>query len=397
MVHCNFQLRGEESLRDEEFVKGLASKYGVAYYTKRFDTEAYAKENKCSIQEAARELRYNYFDELIKEGKAKYLLTAHHRDDNIETLLMNFLRGTGLHGMTGIPATNKYIRRPLLPFSREGISSFAKDNKLEHVEDSSNISSKYTRNYLRNEWIPAIEKIYPELKENLARNIERFKEIERLYDGSLAGLRKKLLQKKGAEMHVPINLLLRYRNKALVYDIITPYGFTEKQVDELIRLSEADSGKYIDSPSGDYRIIRHRRWFIIAPARSMDLKNIVIEKKDKNILFTNGQLDISTTNPALSEDKSIACLDSGSIAFPLLLRKAKTGDYFYPLGMQKKKKVSRFLIDQKLSKTEKEKTWVLESEGRIIWVVGQRIDDRVKLKPSSQQMLRIRFVSNQNG
>jgi tRNA(Ile)-lysidine synthase len=407
IAHCNFQLRGEESERDEEFVNDLGKKYGVEVLVKKFVTEKYSVENKISIQEAARDLRYGWFAELVNSklsivnGESAgnptrhspipiYLLTAHHSDDNAETVLMNFFRGTGLHGLTGIPVSTGYIRRPLLEFSKEELIEFAKENKLDFVEDSSNQSSKYTRNFFRNEIIPAISKVYPQVKENLQDNISRFKEIEKLYRFSVEELKKKICKQKGNEVHIPVKQLMAFNNRALVYEIISSYGFLEKQVDEVIKLSGSESGKYIQSPTSDFRIIRHRHWFIISPVQPTESENIIIEEGTDNLQFAIGNLQIKTLFVAdcqLPIDNHIACLDLKEISFPLLLRKWKTGDYFYPLGMNKKKKLSRFFIDQKLSKTEKEKIWVIESDRHIIWVVGYRIDDRFKVTGKTKQIL----------
>lgn len=404
IAHCNFQLRGDESERDEQFVKDLGGKYKVAVKIKKFDTEQYAAEHKISIQEAARALRYEWFEQLVVSQESgvgslalNVILTAHHKDDNIETLLMNFFRGTGLHGLTGIPVAYGDIKRPLLNFYKEELLQFAKEYKLEFVEDSSNLSSKYTRNFFRNEIIPAISKVYPQVKENLADNIERFKETEKLYRQTVGELKKKICKEKGAEVHIPILQLMKYNNRALIYEIIRDYGFNEKQVDELIKLAKSESGKFIESPGLQYRIIKHRHWFIISPAQSSSAANIVIEAKDRSVGFEKGILRFEiTSNPALPAGRQqpatsnhIVCLDAKEITFPLLLRPWKTGDYFYPLGMTKKKKLSRFFIDQKLSKTEKENTWVLESNKRIIWVVGYRIDNRFKITDQTKQVLKV--------
>ena len=394
IAHCNFQLRGEESERDEQFVRELAKKYGVEVLVKKFDTETYASEKRISIQEAARELRYNWFAEIINGQQASYLLTAHHADDNAETTAMNFFRGTGLHGLTGIPVSPGHIRRPLLSFSKEELLSFARENKLSFVEDSSNQSSKYTRNLFRNEIIPAISKVYPQVKENLSGNIQRFKEIEKLYQLGVNEIKKKLCKQKGNEIHIPVKQLMGYTNKALIYEIISVYGFSEKQVDEVVKLATSDSGRYIDAPAGNYRIIKHRHWFIISPIKPIESENIIIEEKDKSIQFSSGSLHfetLSTFNFQPPTSNLIASLDSQHINFPLLLRKWKTGDYFYPLGMKKKKKLSRFFIDQKLSKTDKEKIWVIEMDKKIIWVVGHRIDDRFKITENTRQLLQITF------
>ncbi len=398
IVHCNFQLRADESDKDEEFVRSLGEKYNVDVEVKKFYTEAYAESGKISIQEAARQLRYGWFiqrTEAVKYVTKKnvFLLTAHHADDNAETVFMNYLRGTGLHGLTGIPLLNDHIRRPMLSFTREEILQFAKKNNIEFVEDSSNQSNKYTRNFFRNEIIPAISKIYPEVKANLLDNIDRFKEIDKLYNFAVGDIKKKLIKGRGSELHIPIRQLMGYNNRALIYEIISDYGFNEKQIDEVIKLSDSESGKYIDSPAFKYRIIKHRHWFIVSLVQSAESGIIIIEEKDKKAMFTEGSLQFEqlTSNLKLEGSNFIALLDTKQISFPLILRKWKTGDYFYPLGMNKKKKLSRFFIDQKLSKTEKEKMWVIEMNKKIIWVVGKRIDERFKVTDKTKSVLKISY------
>lgn len=390
IAHCNFNLRGEESKRDEQFVRELAKQYGVGVFVQQFDTNKYAAENKLSIQEAARELRYTWFRELINHSTnpaIHYLLTAHHADDNNETLLMNFFRGTGLHGLTGIPVATGYTRRPLLSFTKEKLVAYAKENNLASVEDSSNQSSKYTRNFFRNELIPAISEVYPQVNENLQNNISRFKEIEKLYRLSVDGLKKKLCKQKGNEIHIPFKQLLAFNNRALIYEIISPYGFTEKQVDEVVKLAKSNSGKYIQSPENNYHVIKHRHWFIITPVVPTESENIIIEEGASEILFSYGKLNIEiTSNVTYQGSAEVVSLDAGLITFPLLLRKRKASDYFYPLGMKKKKKLNRFLIDLKLSSTEKENVWVIESNQRIIWVVGYRIDERFKITEQTKNV-----------
>ena len=422
IVHCNFQLRGEESERDEKFVSKLGEKYKAEVKVKKFDTVKFAEENRISIQEAARELRYQWFFQLWNEGDFNdartddsesvpgwhtdspfiFVLTAHHADDNIETVMMNFFRGTGLHGLTGIPVKGgspilNYLRRPLLPFTKNELTAFAKENKIEFVEDSSNLSTKYTRNLFRHEIIPAISKVYPQVNENLTDNINRFKEIEKLYKLAVSDIKKKLVKEKGSEWHIPVKQLMGYNNRALIYEIIADFGFSEKQIDEVIKLAESDSGKYLDSPTFNYRIIKHRHWFVISPVNSAESRMIIIEEKDKNVLFEEGVIEIErlqTTNFKPQTSNNIACLHSKEIKYPFILRKWKAGDYFYPLGMTKKKKLSRFFIDQKFSKTEKEKTWVIEMNKKIIWVVGKRIDERFKVTEKTKNVIKISYSPN---
>ncbi|HEV8084788.1 MAG TPA: tRNA lysidine(34) synthetase TilS [Chitinophagaceae bacterium] len=445
--HCNFQLRGEESNADEEFVKELAKKYGVKIFSKKFDTEKYAAENSCGIQEAARTLRYQWFEELIgnrqlatgkgqgdngqlatgkeaigkvamgkkaigkeQTGKeemgkgasskveaANWVLTAHHANDNIETLLMNFFKGTGIKGLLGIlPKQNKIIR-PLLFARKETLAKFANENALPYREDSSNASDKYTRNYFRNQLIPAVQKVFPQAEDNLAGNLQRFRDIEKLYGQSVLLHKKKLLQYLGKEIHIPVLKLLKAEPiSTLVYEIIKDFGFTSHQTDGVIQLLQSGSGKYIQSVT--HRIFKNRKWLIITPAQTTLAENILIEENDKVIEFENGKLKMETfpfSGLPLQDANTIASIDLDEVTFPLLLRKWKQGDYFYPLGLNLpgkksgKKKLSRFFIDQKMSLPQKEKVWVLETGKKIIWVIGKRIDDRFKITAKTKSILRI--------
>lgn len=419
MAHCNFQLRGAESERDEQFVQQLAKKYGKHILIKRFDTEQYAVQHKVSIQVAARELRYDWFLDIVNSRKsivgsqygqtegirlthnhsrltpdASYLtthhsrlstiVTAHHLDDNIETLLMNFFKGTGIAGLRGMLPKQGKIIRPLLFAKKEIIRQFAGDHQLTWVEDSSNQQDKYARNYFRHQLIPLVKSLYPEAENNLAHNLDRFKDIEVLYQQSVELHKKKLLEPRGNEMHIPALKLLKTQPlHSVVFEIIKEYQFGPQQVEEVIGLLKSDTGKYVQSDT--HRIIKNRNWLIIAPKQTTEADNILIEGPGLVAFGRNGlggklELTMVPGSPVkIPAANDVALLDAAAISFPLLLRKWRTGDYFYPLGMKKKKKLARFFIDQKLSKTEKEKVWVLESNKKIIWIVGQRIDDRFKI------------------
>jgi tRNA(Ile)-lysidine synthase len=412
IAHCNFQLRGEESERDEKFVRALAEKYNVQLFKKRFDTEKYGQENKISIQVAARELRYDWFKELVKRNdrqqttddqQTSYILTAHHANDNIETLLMNFFKGTGIKGLQGILPKQGKIIRPLLFAKREEIRFFIEENNLEFVEDSSNNSDKYTRNYFRHQLIPSIQKVFPQVEENLLNNIDRFSEIEILYQQSIDLHKKKLLEKKGNEIHIPVLKLLKSKPlKTIIYEIIKDFDFTAHQTEEALNLLKSESGKYISSAT--HKIIKNRKWLIIAPVNTLEATHILIDEKDKEIDFELGKIELRMKNSETRKNVFIppsgvrelsefsAKLDAKDITYPLLLRKWKQGDYFYPLGMQKKKKLSKFFIDQKLSLTEKEKVWVIESNKKIIWIIGKRIDDRFKITDASKNVLEVTFI-----
>lgn len=389
IAHCNFNLRGEESARDEAFVRSLAVKYNVEIFVAQLETAKYAAEQKLSIQEAARNLRYQWFEELRKANGFSHVLLAHHADDTIETLLFHFFRGTGIDGLTGIPQQNGRILRPMLHLRRSEIEAFAKANSLQWVEDSSNAESKYSRNFLRNEIIPQLKTVFPQVENALLRNIERLQGVQKIYAESIQAVKKKVCDSKGEEVHIPVLKLLRYKHTSLPYEIIKDFGFGEGAVGELWKLAEAESGRYIGN--GQYRIIRHRRWFIIAPVAAT-ATTFVLEKDDDFLQFGESSLRLQRFKKdklPLDSSSTTAQLDAAEIHYPLVLRKWKAGDYFYPLGMQKKKKLARFFIDQKLSKTEKEKVWVLESHKRIVWVVGLRIDDRFKLTEKTTDVLRV--------
>jgi len=417
IAHCNFQLRSEESERDEQFVRSLGEKYGVEVLVKRFDTKKYIEEAKVGIQEAARHLRYTWFLEIcaaktfghsfskptgkpgwhvtIDQSKPRvYVVTAHHANDSVETLLMNFFKGTGIKGLQGILPKHElftWLIRPLLFAKKADLLDFASQNNLAFVEDSSNESNKYTRNYFRNELIPALKKVFPQAEDNLVDNLKRFSEIEMLYQQSVEQHKKKLLEVKGQEIHIPVLKLLQTTPLSTVlYEIIKEFNFTPGQTAEVIHLLKSETGKYIESHS--HRIFKNRKWLIISPGLTTDAANILIEETDATITFESGELRIeklSTFN--LQPSTSIAQLDSGEIKFPLLLRKWKTGDYFYPLGMQKKKKLNRFFIDQKLSLTQKETVWVIESNKKILWVIGMRIDDRFKITGKTKELIQLSF------
>lgn len=394
IAHCNFQLRGEESERDEGFVRSLGEKYGVEVVVKRFDTLQYAEKNKLGIQEAARNLRYHWFNEVLNSKLPAAncsLATAHHADDNIETVLFNIFRGTGMNGLHGIlPAQGKIIR-PLLFAKREEILAYAKENKLEWVEDSSNASSKYTRNYIRHEVLPMLKQIFPGVTENISNSIDRWREGTQLYEQALEQHKKKLCEAKGNEVHIPVLKLQKISPlKTITFEIIKDFGFSPAQAQDVLALLKSESGRYVASAT--HRIIRNRNWLIITPVESKEAANILIEEGEKRVIFSNGELYIEPTdNCQPSSADHIATLDAAGISFPLLLRKWKQGDYFYPLGMRKKKKLSRFLIDQKISLPGKEKIWVIESNKKIVWVIGHRIDDRFRITPSTKEVLKITF------
>ncbi|MEI6266002.1 MAG: tRNA lysidine(34) synthetase TilS [Sphingobacteriia bacterium] len=397
LAHANFQLRGSESTRDEDFVQALGKKLSVEVFIKRFNTEAFATKAKISVQEAARELRYNWFAELIKTPHEIFLMkciaTAHHTDDSIETMLMHFFRGTGIEGLTGIPSWHreKKVIRPLLPFTRKELEAFALTKGIKFITDSSNSKDDYTRNYFRNQLIPQLQEVYPQVRENLQRNLFRFEEAAILYQHAVNQQIEKLLEQKGAEWHIPI---LKWKKviplQTITWEIIRKFGFTASQTNEVIKLFDADNASTIQAAA--FRIIKNRAWMIIAPIAS-ELENYIIINEPGRYSFSNGAIDLKlVSNSSIKTAEGVEFLDASKISFPLLLRKHKSGDYFYPLGMTKKKKLSKFFIDAKLSKTQKESVWVLEMNQTIIAVIGHRIDNRFKYSEKSTSLLQISYL-----
>jgi tRNA(Ile)-lysidine synthase len=417
IAHCNFRLRGEESERDEAFVRALGVQYGKEVLVKHFDTAAYAAEQKVSIQVAARELRYAWFGEILNRQSAvgsrqlepltgsigattlnlpfvTYIVTAHHLDDNVETVMMKFFKGTGVAGLRGILPKQGKIVRPLLFARKEELMEFAKAHQLSWVEDSSNAQDKYARNYLRHQVVPLLQGLYPEVISNLSDNITRFRDVEVLYQQAIELHKKKLLEFKGNEVHIPVLKLKKaVPLPTLVYELAKPYGFSAAQTQEIVHLLDSESGRYVASAS--HRVIRNRNWLIIAPVVAEAAKHVIVEEGDEVAQFAAGSLKLEVGGKKYevgAAGNDVAFIDMKALHYPLLLRPWKAGDYFYPLGMQKKKKVARFLIDQKVSKTDKENVWVLECNKRIVWIVGMRIDDRFKITDASKDVLKIVFT-----
>jgi tRNA(Ile)-lysidine synthase len=296
-----------------------------------------------------------------------------------------------------------HVVRPLLFATRAQLAEFAAGAGLNWVEDSSNRSDKYTRNYFRHQVIPLIEQAYPGALSNLADNLGRFREIEAVYRTCIDAQQKKLLEYKGNEVHIPVEKLRKLSPLAtLLYEIMAPYGFSPQQLDAIKGLLDSDSGRYVLSAAGGYRLLKNRNWLILSPLDMADAAHILVEESDAVVRCRDGVLKFGRIRlPApigspmvglpevLDQGPLLALLDASRVRFPLLLRPWRKGDYFYPLGMRKKKKLSRFFIDNKLSVADKERVWVLEMDKKVIWVVGLRIDDRWKVGPGTRDVLRI--------
>ncbi|MBZ5856440.1 tRNA lysidine(34) synthetase TilS [Flavihumibacter profundi] len=400
IAHVNFQLRGAESDRDEQFTIALAGKLNVPVHTAHLNAANYAHQHKVSVQVAARELRYDWFSGLIKDRKASgnpldCILTAHHANDNAETILMNVFRGTGLSGLRGILPARDLIRRPLLFANRNDLLQYARQNNITWVEDSSNALDKYSRNYIRLNIIPQIEEAYPSLVKTLNESAGHLREMELFYDQAMQQCLHKIVVLKGQEQQVPV---ARWRKlpgaPAVLYAWLKPFGFSPAQMPEVAALAKSESGHFIDSAT--HRVLINRAWFVLTQKSHKDATTVLLPDEKGDIHFGGGHLHwktVTNKQQPIPTDPEIAWVDASKIAYPLLLRPWKPGDYFYPLGMPKKKKVARFLIDIKLPRHLKEKVWVLESDRKVVWVIGHRIDDRFRIKPSTSSLLCLHFNS----
>ncbi|GAB5563014.1 MAG: tRNA lysidine(34) synthetase TilS [Winogradskyella sp.] len=393
LAHCNFNLRGEESNEDEYFVIELAEQLDVEVFVENFDTEAYAKEKKLSIQMAARELRYNWFDELSNQLEFDYVLTAHHADDNLETFLINFLRGTGINGLTGIPKyKDKYVR-PLLDFSREEIEAYAKEHHIKWREDSSNSSRKYLRNKLRHEVVPILKEINPELLKSFQNTLSYLNDTADIVEESLNAVAKRgIVDIDENGIIYKVSEFKKVNNsKAYLFEMFKDFGFTEWN--DVVNLLGAESGKYVTSNT--HKLTKHREFLIltdchselVSESRTVALSAVEVENEVFNTQI--GQLIFSDVDSKSENQKHVIYIDKYKLQYPLEFRQWKTGDIFYPLEMKGKKKLSKYLKDEKLTPFEKENTYVLTSEDKIIWVVGMRADDRFKVTKTTNQVLKI--------
>lgn len=391
LAHCNFKLRGTESDNDAIFVKALSEKFKVPFYYIEFDTEEYALNNKISIQVAARQLRYKWFDEILENpvNGINKIVTAHHADDNIETILMNLAKGTGIAGLRGMLPAGK-ISRPLLFATKSDLLDYANSNNLSWREDSSNSSDKYSRNFFRHNITPLFEKVYPSFTKNMIANAKRMKDTEVIFNKSIERIKRRLLVYKNSEIHIPVEGIRKIEGyETVLFEIIKNFGFTALSLPAAVKLLDSESGKYILSAS--HRILKNRNWLIINELFQNTDNIILLETVPCAVQFSGKNLNISSidrpANFGFSSDTEF--INSDNLVFPLILRKWKHGDYFYPLGMPKKKKVGKFLSDLKLSLFEKENIWVLESGKKIIWVVGIRIDDRFKINSTNKNILKL--------
>lgn len=393
IAHCNFRLRGEESDRDEAFVQKFAAQLGVPFHVTHFDTNEYASSSRIAIQEAARLLRYGWLEELRTRLGISVLATAHHMQDSVETLWMNLSKGTGISGLHGILPKQGALVRPLLFATREDVAAYMVAEQLAFMEDSSNASDKYTRNYFRHHVLPPLREAYPDVVRQTGASIERFREAEMLYRQSVEEYRKKLVEQKGEEYFIPVLKFKQVKPLATIaYELFKPFGCNTHLAAQAADLLNAMPGKFVTTAT--HRIVRDRKWLIITPLQADISAHFLIEEGQQEVQIPGFRLSIRTAKydgREIPADAGTAYINLAEIRFPLMVRKWKQGDYCYPLGLNKKKKLSRLFIDQKLSLPAKEKIWVLESDKRIAWVMGMRLDHRFRVTEHTDQMLVIKM------
>jgi tRNA(Ile)-lysidine synthase len=389
VLHCNFQLRGLESFEDENFVKEYSNTNAIPFFFTQFDTAAFAKDYKLSTQVAARELRYSWFYEQLEVRNFDYILTAHHADDNLETFLINLTRGTGLEGLTGIPAQNDKIIRPLLPFSKQEIEVYAKEINLQWREDSSNASDKYLRNKIRHTLIPVLKELNGNFISSFQKTQNYLQEAQTLVEDASIMVYQQVVRQKESEMHFDLKKLLQLPNyQFYLYQWLHEFGFTAW--DDIYDLVERQSGKQVFSAG--FRLLKDRDFLILSPLHlEKELVEFLINEDQQKI---NIPLNLSFCKVAdISIDSNTTIfVDADKLQFPLVLRHWNEGDLFQPFGMGgQSKKVSKLFKDEKLSLIEKENVWLLCSNNQMVWVIGMRQDERFRIENTTKNILKIQL------
>ncbi len=390
VAHCNFKLREKESDLDEKFVRDLAIKHNIKFYTKSFNTKKLSNNDNKSIQMVARELRYSWFEELSNELNIKHILTAHHLDDSLETFLINLSRGSGIDGLLGIPKVNDTVFRPLLIFKKDEILSYAKENKITWREDSSNKKNEYLRNQIRLEVLPKLKEINPNLLENFSKSIDRLQQSKSIIKDKMDSFISDVSFTRDENIYFEINKIKQVSNiDAYLYELLKKYNFT--QWDDIRDLLDSQSGKQIISKT--HKLLKDRDHLILAKKSELENKSLLINKSSKEVVVSAGKIKVSIAKKISKQDLDVIYLDSAKLDFPLRVRNVLSGDYFYPFGMNGKKKVSKYLKDKKTSVFDKDKVLILEtSKNKIIWVVGMRLDDRFSVTDDTKEITKIELI-----
>ena len=395
IAHCNFGLRGTESDGDEDLVRQLAYKYGVKFFCKRFNTEEYAEDESISIQMAARKLRYDWFEKVRKSHPYDLIATAHNQDDVLETFFINLSRGSGIRGLTGIKVISGKIIRPLLFAPRSLIETYANECSLSFREDSSNASEKYIRNKIRHKILPLFENINPGFRNTMMETIQKLRDTEAIYSDEINLRRNEIITTREDLVSISLDLLRNLsQRKTYLFEFLSEYHFTPKQIIDIDDSINATSGKQFFSTT--HRLVKDRSKLIITPIGDEEYRKFYIAE-GTNQIFEPVHLEFivieHTPGFRIPPESSIACLDYDLLTFPLLIRKWQSGDYFHPLGMKHRKKLSDFLVDQKISIVEKENIWLLLNNEDIVWLINHRIDERYKITSKTRQVFMIKSVA----
>jgi tRNA(Ile)-lysidine synthase len=392
LCHCNFNLRGQESDDDEAYVKNLAKNLQIPVYTTSFETEKYAKENKVSIQVAARDLRYAWFYELLENKQYDFVLTAHNTNDNLETFIINLTRGTGLDGFTGIPPINNKAVRPLLAFSRDDITLFAIKNEIVWREDKSNARIKYIRNKVRHKVIPTLQEINPHVLESFQNTLEYLNESQSIISDATKNISEKVITYENDLLKLNCKKLTELSNKkAYLYQLLHTYGFTAWN--DVVDLISGQAGKQVFSKT--HRLLKDRNFLILTTnAKNITEKGPFLIKETSTEISHPINLAIQETSDGIPENKHQIIINKDLISYPLSLKKWHYGDAIYPTGMTGSKKISQLFKDKKLSLLDKEKIWLLcDAKDTIIWVIGLRQDRRFTVNKTTKNRLKISFIS----
>jgi len=387
VAHCNFNLRADEAQRDESFVALLARNLGLPFYVTHFDTKKYAAENKISTQMAARDLRYQWFEEIRLSEQYDYIALAQHQNDAVETVLINLTRGTGISGLHGILPKRDRLIRPLLFLKRQQIEELVKANNIDFVEDSSNASIHYTRNKIRLQVIPHLQEINPNLEKTFAENISRFAELETFLNVQVQKLATKILNKRADGVYIPLEEITRLNpQKLLLNELLKPFGFGEHVIQEILDCLKALSGTHFFSAT--HQAIINRNDLVIVEKNVSVTANQFIHPATESIIFAAHEMALTFTEEIKFEsDANKAFVNAGKLIFPLVLRNWQNGDKFVPLGMRSLKKVSDYFIDEKVPLHLKNTTPILvNGNGEIVWIAGMRQDNRYKLTTATKKV-----------
>lgn len=387
VAHCNFQLRGTASEDDAIWIQNLAQENNLKCHIQNFDTQTHALETKVSIQMAARELRYQWFEKLYSENDYDLILVAHHADDAIETFMINTMRGSGLKGLLGIPGRRGKILRPLLPFSREEIKNYARENKIEWREDASNAKTDYLRNALRHEVIPLWKKREPNFDAQFQETLSYLGQAQAVLDDIVEDFKNKNFVPQNSGFKIPVKALKVLSSlDYYLYALFASYGF--RNINDLKQMMQSQSGKQLFSAT--HRLVKDREDFLLTPVVESDDKPFSIDSKTSSI-HTPIKLNFFSKKTFEKGDSKSLLVDKDKLKFPLTLRKWKQSDYFYPDGMKGKKKLSKYYKDEKFSLLDKESQWLLCSDEDIVWVIGKRADQRFLADQDTQDKWLIRF------